>query len=213
MTAIGTFLGTLYRAELADRIRLGRIDRRSQVGWRTERKRQITAKSSSRWAGAITRTVEDQYQLGMRAVAEYRKPACGGCLIREAMRFAPWCGWRRACRWQSDEASARLSVGRRAVHQVASPRAAADSARRCRAGVGARTPIDCRGWKAVVAESQSPRYDRDDRTRMAAPVGRRADVSYRRRGGGSDWREFNDPCRRDGSATDKDSRGAGRAIW
>jgi hypothetical protein len=69
MTAIGTFLGTLYRAELADRIRLGRIDRRSQVGWRTERKRQITAKSSSRWAGAITRTVEDQYQLGMRAVA------------------------------------------------------------------------------------------------------------------------------------------------
>jgi hypothetical protein len=69
MTAIGTFLGTLYRAELADRIRLGRIDRRSQVGWRTERKREITAKSSSRWAGAITRTVEDQYQLGMRAVA------------------------------------------------------------------------------------------------------------------------------------------------
>lgn len=39
------------------------------MGWRTERKRQITAKSSSRWAGAITRTVEDQYQLGMRAVA------------------------------------------------------------------------------------------------------------------------------------------------
>lgn len=98
------------------------------------------------------------------------------------MRFAPWCRWRRACCWQSDEASARLSVGRRAVHQVASLRTAADSARCCRAGVGARTPIDCRGWKAVVAESQSPRYDRDDRTRMAAPVGRRADVSYRRRG-------------------------------
>ena len=29
----------------------------------------ITAVSSSRWAGAITRAVEDQYQLGMRGLA------------------------------------------------------------------------------------------------------------------------------------------------
>ncbi len=68
LTEIGQFLGSLYRRELADRIRLGRMDRKAQSVWRAERKRALTAMSSSRWAGAITRAVEDQYQLGMRAL-------------------------------------------------------------------------------------------------------------------------------------------------
>jgi hypothetical protein len=59
----------VYRAELADRIRLGRSDRKSHAVWRAVRKRAITPVSSSRWAGAITRIVEDQYQSGMRSLA------------------------------------------------------------------------------------------------------------------------------------------------
>ena len=49
-------------------MRLGRLNRRGQAGWRARHKQAITAVSSSRWAGAITRAVEDQYQLGLRGL-------------------------------------------------------------------------------------------------------------------------------------------------
>ena len=62
-------LGGLYRGELAERIPLGRMDHKTHAAWRAQRKHALTAASSSRWAGAITRTVEDQYQLGMRGLA------------------------------------------------------------------------------------------------------------------------------------------------
>jgi IS605 OrfB family transposase len=65
---VGEFLGSVYRRELAYRITLGRIDRKAHGVWRAQRKRAVTAVASSRWAGAITRAVEDQYQLGMRAL-------------------------------------------------------------------------------------------------------------------------------------------------
>jgi hypothetical protein len=68
---IGEFLGAVYRTELAARVGLGRLDRRSQSAWRAERKQALTAVSSSRWAGAITRAVEDQYQFGMRGLAAH----------------------------------------------------------------------------------------------------------------------------------------------
>jgi len=68
LTTIGLFLGSVYRSELAGRIRCGVLGPDGQRAWRAERKRAITAVSSSRWAGAITRTVEDQYQLGMRSL-------------------------------------------------------------------------------------------------------------------------------------------------
>jgi hypothetical protein len=71
LAEIGELLGSLYRRELADRIRLGRVDRKAQSVWRAERKRSLTAVSSSRWAGALTRAVEDQYQLGMRALGAH----------------------------------------------------------------------------------------------------------------------------------------------
>ena len=47
---------------------MGRLDRKAHALWRAERKRAVTAVASSRWAGAITRACEDQYQLGMRAL-------------------------------------------------------------------------------------------------------------------------------------------------
>ncbi len=65
---VGDFLGSVYRRELAYRITLGRIDRKAHGVWRAQRKRAVTAVASSRWAGAITRAVEDQYQLGTRAL-------------------------------------------------------------------------------------------------------------------------------------------------
>lgn len=69
VTAVGSFLGGVYRGELAGRVRQGRLDRESHAVWRAERKRAVTSVSSSRWAGAITRAVEDQYQLGMRGLS------------------------------------------------------------------------------------------------------------------------------------------------
>jgi IS605 OrfB family transposase len=68
LTAIGAFLGSVYRGELAERIRRGVLDHDGRTAWRAERKQAITGVSSSRWAGAITRAAEDQYQLGMRAL-------------------------------------------------------------------------------------------------------------------------------------------------
>src|SRR5438876_6871414 len=68
LTAIGAFLGSVYRGELAERIRRRALDRDGRAAWRAQRKQAITEVSSSRWAGAITRTAEDQYQLGMRAL-------------------------------------------------------------------------------------------------------------------------------------------------
>lgn len=71
LTAIGQFLGSVYRGELAERIRWGVLDRDGQAAWRAQRKQALTAVSSSRWAGAITRAVQDQFQLGMRALAAH----------------------------------------------------------------------------------------------------------------------------------------------
>ncbi|MDT5363905.1 MAG: hypothetical protein QOC69_5667, partial [Mycobacterium sp.] len=69
--AVGSFLGGVYRGELAGRVHLGVLDRQFRAGWRAERKRAVTGVASSRWAGAITRAVEDQYQLGMRALGAH----------------------------------------------------------------------------------------------------------------------------------------------
>jgi len=69
LSAIGQLLGSVFRCELAGRVRMGCLDRRAHAVWRAQRKQAVTAVSSSRWAGAITRAVEDQYQLGMRGLA------------------------------------------------------------------------------------------------------------------------------------------------
>jgi hypothetical protein len=61
LSAIGELLGSAYRCELAGRVGLGRLDREAHAVWRAQRKQAVTAVSSSRWAGAITRAVEDQY--------------------------------------------------------------------------------------------------------------------------------------------------------
>ncbi len=47
---------------------MGHLDRKAHAVWRAQRKQAVTAVASSRWAGAITRAAQDQYQLGMRAL-------------------------------------------------------------------------------------------------------------------------------------------------
>jgi hypothetical protein len=66
LRAVGRYLGSLAGRDLATRCGEGRLDAKGQAGSRRERKRTLTAVSSSRWAGAITRTSEDAYQLAER---------------------------------------------------------------------------------------------------------------------------------------------------
>ncbi len=66
LRAVGAYLGSLAGADLAERVRIGNVP--AALNRRAERKKTLTARSSSRWAGAITRTSEDQYQLARRAL-------------------------------------------------------------------------------------------------------------------------------------------------
>jgi IS605 OrfB family transposase len=66
LRALGRHLGSLAARDLAARVREGRLDVRGKAVSRRERKRALTVQSSSRWAGAITRTSEDQWGLAER---------------------------------------------------------------------------------------------------------------------------------------------------
>ena len=61
--AAGTHLGSLAGRDLAARCAEGRLDAKGRAASRARRKKAMTAESSSRWAGAITRTSEDQHRL------------------------------------------------------------------------------------------------------------------------------------------------------
>jgi hypothetical protein len=63
LRAVGSHLGSLAGRDLAARCAEGRLDARGKAASRAWRKRALTAESSSRWAGAITRTSEDQVRL------------------------------------------------------------------------------------------------------------------------------------------------------
>lgn len=62
----GSHLGSLAGRDLAARCAVGSLDTRGKAASRAARKRALTAVSSSRWAGAITRTSEDQHGLATR---------------------------------------------------------------------------------------------------------------------------------------------------
>jgi hypothetical protein len=63
---LGAHLGRLASADMARRCREGSLDARGRADSRRGRKRDLTAESSSRRAGAITRAIEDGYQLAQR---------------------------------------------------------------------------------------------------------------------------------------------------
>jgi hypothetical protein len=66
LRTVGRHLGSLAGRDLTARVREGRLDAQGKAESRRERKRVLTAQSSSRWAGAITRTSEDQRGLAER---------------------------------------------------------------------------------------------------------------------------------------------------
>jgi hypothetical protein len=69
---VGTFLGALYRADLAGRLGQGRLDAAGTAASARVRKKDLTSESSSRWAGSITRATRGQYDLAVRTLAEQR---------------------------------------------------------------------------------------------------------------------------------------------
>ena len=66
LAAVGAHFGSLAAADLARRCAQGRMDARERTRSRRIRKQALTAHSSSRWAGAITRSSEDAWQLAAR---------------------------------------------------------------------------------------------------------------------------------------------------
>jgi hypothetical protein len=64
---VGEYLGRLAGHDLAERVRLGLGDAE-----RARRKRTLTAACSSRWAGALTRTSDDQWRRGYRNLLDQR---------------------------------------------------------------------------------------------------------------------------------------------
>lgn len=107
--AAGRHLGSLAGRDLAARCAEGRLDAMGRAASRARRKRALTAASSSRWAGAITRTSEDAWRLAgqnLRAQRsgltarirriEARLPApAGGKAARPAGTLPPPNGTRR----------------------------------------------------------------------------------------------------------------------
>jgi len=75
LRAIGAHLGSLAGEDLARLCDEGKRDARQRAQSRRERKRDLTARSSSRWAGAITRTSEDAWQLAYGTSS----PSDGAC--------------------------------------------------------------------------------------------------------------------------------------
>ena len=196
LTVIAITLGELYRAELANRVRLGRLEREAQWAWRAERKHAITAVSSSRWAGAITRAVEDQYQLGMRGLAAHvasLRRAIGALEARCALR--PGAVAEGSTIGGRGRAPSGLPDRGGTLRQDSPLGTATRPTRHRGAGVSGGAPIDRGGWEAIVAHPKPTRHGTADRTAVAGSVGRRADVYDRRRGIRHDRGESDDPRR------------------
>ena len=89
LRAAGRHLGALAGRDLAARVRQGRLGARGKTVSRRERKRALTAQSSSRWAGAITRTSEDQWGLAERNLRAERSSLQARARRIEARIAAP----------------------------------------------------------------------------------------------------------------------------
>jgi hypothetical protein len=91
LTLVGQHLGRQQRADLAERVAIGPVPVKDNR--RAERKKKLTAVSSSRWAGAMTRAAEDQYQLSMRCLYDERA-GLRRAISTIARRLATPCGQR-----------------------------------------------------------------------------------------------------------------------
>jgi hypothetical protein len=120
---VGEHNGKYQRADLAERVRIGKV--RAKDNQRAARKRKLTAVSSSRWAGAMTRASEDQYQLSMRVLFDERASLRRAIRTIERRLAAP-CGKRvdkvrgytdQAERWQKQRRLHQLTARLAEVEQ------------------------------------------------------------------------------------------------
>lgn len=88
---VGGHLGGYARADLAERVQIGMVPVKENR--RAERKRVLTRMSSPRWAGAITRASEDQYQLSLRCLFDERA-SLRRAVAKIVKRLAAPCGQR-----------------------------------------------------------------------------------------------------------------------
>jgi hypothetical protein len=114
LRAVGAWLGRLAGGDLAARCRLGpfRDDQRAV------RKRVLTPAASSRWAGAITRTSNDQWERSRRNLLDARdglRRACRTIRSRLAVPVGGRCGRVRGYAWQAE----RFAKQRRLQHAAA----------------------------------------------------------------------------------------------
>ncbi|MFD9518447.1 hypothetical protein [Streptomyces sp. NPDC059979] len=91
LRVVGEHLGRHARADLAERVRIGMVP--TKQNRRAERKRALTRMSSSRWAGAISRASEDQYQLSLRCLFDERA-SLRRAAVKICKRLAVPCGQR-----------------------------------------------------------------------------------------------------------------------
>jgi hypothetical protein len=180
LTAIGGLLGSLYRRELAARIRLGRMDRKAHAVWRAHRKQAVTAVSSSRWAGAITRAVEDQYQLGMRGLAAHVQDLRAAVEVVE-QRCALGPGERATPAGDGCQAGRRGRSRRRQRGYRSAAERSAKTRRLAMLRERLGAAVDHGGWETGVAQPQPPRGRRHDRAAVAGPLGRGKVICDRRR--------------------------------
>jgi IS605 OrfB family transposase len=90
---VGQHLGGLAGGDVAARCREGRLDAKGAAASRRERKRALTPLASSRWAGAITRTSDEGYQLAMRNLGAERDSLAARMRTITGRLAAPVGGW------------------------------------------------------------------------------------------------------------------------
>jgi hypothetical protein len=125
LAAIGAHLGSLASRDLAARVRQGRLDGAGRAASRRGRKRALTAASSSRWAGAITRTTDDQWALAERNLQAERASLRARTWQIQARLAVPAGGKRgrargyatQAERWQKQQRLQRLRARGAAVER------------------------------------------------------------------------------------------------
>jgi hypothetical protein len=108
--AVGEHLGHLASQDLAARCRLGAGDDQ-----RAERKRALTPTSSSRWAGSITRTSNDQWQRGLKNLVAQRDGLRRACRTIQSRLVVPVGGRCGRVRGYASQAERFAKQGRHGV--------------------------------------------------------------------------------------------------
>ncbi|MEN4476709.1 hypothetical protein [Mycolicibacterium cosmeticum] len=88
LRSVGEHLGRLAASDLAERVADG-LDHDNEA-W-ADRKRDITAAATSRWAGAITKSTHDQWALARRAQAAHIGSLRNGVAMIEHRLSLPLC--------------------------------------------------------------------------------------------------------------------------